>query len=61
MGSKEVEYSAQQYLAKFGRVNCPVCNTRFIKTFERTKGEMIYRVYVCAKCKTVIQRETVEC
>lgn len=59
MGEKEIEYSTQQYLAKFGRVNCSVCNSRVIKTFERTKGEMIYRVYVCAKCKTAIGREIV--
>lgn len=51
------EYTEEEYLRKFRLHSCPNCLSRKVETFERTKGETRYTVYVCERCKLVIKRE----
>lgn len=55
----EREYSPKEYVAKFRVHSCHNCLSRKVKEFERTKGDMTYRIYVCARCKNVIKREII--
>ena len=58
MGDRIVrDYSTKAYLAKFGEESCPRCNSTKVKCYERTKGTLEYKVYVCEKCKVVLGRE----
>lgn len=51
------EYSEQEYIQKFQLNCCFRCGSRLVKTFDRTKSQTHYIVYVCGGCKNVITRE----
>ena len=59
MSISEKEYSEGDYIRKFRVHSCPRCLSRKVVEFERTKGEIRYRVYECARCKGIIAREKI--
>lgn len=53
---REELWSSAKYMKEFQSDSCPKCQSRIIKTYERTKSTMNYKVYVCGHCKVVIKR-----
>ena len=51
------EYTQEEYLAKFGYLGCPNCNSRMIRVNERTKNSLNYKIFICDSCKYVVERK----
>ncbi len=53
----EREYTEKEYYTKFQVHSCPRCLSHKVIVNVRTKTDMAYKVYICAKCKGIIRRE----